>query len=598
MAASLVGGAAIGAVFGELLKAVIDMRDRAVMFKPTLAYLTTTLTAIDPVIKEIEQQNNELGRANTELELLIKEMEEGTKLVYKCSKIHKLNFPARIRYQEQLVALVESLVRFFIIDMQAQTARDLKETLMKVRRIHSAVNKMQSNSNDEETGGGGIVSEDSDSGSANVAVEANQMDLTDETTVTIQQNDECVTEITNSVPVIANSVPETAVEPKILRNNSLEQVMEDLLHLVSQNKEKANNSQEEKHLTTIKSYDQSYPDRKRFMGICLPITPILNKISGGFNPLEPPSVHCMSCDSIIQKNTTSHTEDIETYLYCNRCYDDHIRRKIIFYEGCPHKFDIKELLRASAEVLGNTSYAITCKILLKNGVTLVVKRLKDVMVKKKIFEEKIEIVQRISQHPNVLSPLACYYCSNGENLLVYDYMTKGSFFELLHGTTKDRENPLDWDSRMKILLGVAKGLAHIHSLDGGNYVHGNIRSSNVLVTNDHQGCISDLSMTYSLSISFPQFRNTGYQDRDFCFGRKEKVNVLTQKCDVYSFGVLLFEMLTGRVPSEYNDARAIGDNIQDAWKMKELADECASLVPSKSPSMDEVVRRMEKIRAS
>ncbi|KAL1368839.1 hypothetical protein AAHE18_02G151200 [Arachis hypogaea] len=234
MAASLVGGAAIGAVFGELLKAVIDMRDRAVMFKPTLAYLTTTLTAIDPVIKEIEQQNNELGRANTELELLIKEMEEGTKLVYKCSKIHKLNFPARIRYQEQLVALVESLVRFFIIDMQAQTARDLKETLMKVRRIHSAVNKMQSNSNDEETGGGGIVSEDSDSGSANVAVEANQMDLTDETTVTIQQNDECVTEITNSVPVIANSVPETAVEPKILRNNSLEQVMEDLLHLVSQ----------------------------------------------------------------------------------------------------------------------------------------------------------------------------------------------------------------------------------------------------------------------------------------------------------------------------------------------------------------------------
>nr|XP_025656706.1 probable inactive receptor kinase At5g53320 isoform X2 [Arachis hypogaea] len=448
MAASLVGGAAIGAVFGELLKAVIDMRDRAVMFKPTLAYLTTTLTAIDPVIKEIEQQNNELGRANTELELLIKEMEEGTKLVYKCSKIHKLNFPARIRYQEQLVALVESLVRFFIIDMQAQTARDLKETLMKVRRIHSAVNKMQSNSNDEETGGGGIVSEDSDSGSANVAVEANQMDLTDETTVTIQQNDECVTEITNSVPVIANSVPETAVEPKILRNNSLEQVMEDLLHLVSQNKEKANNSQEEKHLTTIKSYDQSYPDRKRFMG-----------------------------------------------------------------------------------------------------------------------------------------------------------------------TTKDRENPLDWDSRMKILLGVAKGLAHIHSLDGGNYVHGNIRSSNVLVTNDHQGCISDLSMTYSLSISFPQFRNTGYQDRDFCFGRKEKVNVLTQKCDVYSFGVLLFEMLTGRVPSEYNDAlpwdvyldvkdgipvfdSAIGDNIQDAWKMKELADECASLVPSKSPSMDEVVRRMEKIRAS
>ncbi|KAL4338321.1 hypothetical protein HN51_048475 [Arachis hypogaea] len=561
MAASLVGGAAIGAVFGELLKAVIDMKDRAVMFKPTLAYLRTTLTAIDPVIKEIEQQNNELGRANAELELLIKEMEEGTKLVYKCSKIHKLNFPARIRYQEQLVALVESLVRFFIIDMQAQNARDLKETLMKVRRIHSAVNKMQSNSNEETTAGGGSVSE---SDSANVPVELNQIDVNDETTVTIQQqNDENVTEITNSVS-------EITVQLETLRNDSVEQVMEDgtrLLHIASQTKEEANNSQEEKQLTVVKSYDQSYTDQKRFMGICLPTTPIRRKKSGG---------------------------------------------KFTFVEGCPYKFDIEDLLRGSAEVLGHTSYATTYTTEMKNGVTLVIKRLKDVVVDKQEFEQKIKIVQRISQHPNVLSPLACY-CSNDENLLIYEYMPTGSFSKLLHETSEDRDVPLDWNSRMKISLGVAKGLAHIHSLEGGTYVHGNVRSSNVLVTNDHQGCISDLSMAYSLSNSFDQFRKTGYQQNEGWWLEAMKEELTPQKCDVYSFGVLLFEMLTGRVPSEYND---LPTHVKDlaidgfpvydsaisqiykkyARKMRELAEKC-TFQRKEIPSMASVVREMEEIRA-
>ncbi|MED6186965.1 hypothetical protein PIB30_071855 [Stylosanthes scabra] len=142
MAASLVGGAALGAAFGELLKAVLEIEHKNRNFEKTLAYIRTTLTAIHPLIREIEQQNSELGRPKEEHESLIRDMEDGTKLVYKCSKICRCNLPARIHHQEQLAALVESLLRFFIIDIQAQTARDLKETLITVRRIHSAINKM------------------------------------------------------------------------------------------------------------------------------------------------------------------------------------------------------------------------------------------------------------------------------------------------------------------------------------------------------------------------------------------------------------------------------------------------------------------------
>ncbi|TKY63639.1 NAD(P)H dehydrogenase (quinone) FQR1 [Spatholobus suberectus] len=137
----IIAEAAVGAVFGELLKTVLEMKDKAVMFKPTLVNLQSTLIAIAPVIKEIEQHNNDLGRPKEELESLIRQMEEGTKLVCKCSHIHRLNYVARVRYQEQLEAFVDSLVRFFIIDMQAQTARDQKESLLKVRRILSVVNK-------------------------------------------------------------------------------------------------------------------------------------------------------------------------------------------------------------------------------------------------------------------------------------------------------------------------------------------------------------------------------------------------------------------------------------------------------------------------
>ncbi|MED6122603.1 hypothetical protein PIB30_037095 [Stylosanthes scabra] len=169
----------------------------------------------------------------------------------------------------------------------------------------------------------------------------------------------------------------------------------------------------------------------------------------------------------------------------------------------------------------------------------------------------------------------------------------------------DREAPpLDWDSRMKISVGVAKGIAHIHSLDGGTYVHGNIRSSNVLVTNDHQSCISDLSLIYSLSNSFKQFRYTGYQEVDHFF-RPKKIVKLTQKHDVYCFGVLLFEMLSRSLPPArtYSDVidgipvfldEAINGN-RDAWKMIKLAEKCTSQETNDRPSMDEVVREMEEI---
>lgn len=110
------------------------------------------------------------------------------------------------------------------------------------------------------------------------------------------------------------------------------------------------------------------------------------------------------------------------------------KNKLFFFEGSSgsHSFDLEDLLKASAEVLGKGSYGTAYKAVLEEGTTVVVKRLKEVLVGKKEFEQQLEIVGRIGHHPNVM-PLRAYYYSKDEKLLVYNYMPEGSLFFLLHG---------------------------------------------------------------------------------------------------------------------------------------------------------------------
>ena len=221
MAVSLVGGADVEAVFGGLVKAVLEMKDKAKMFKPTLAYLRSTLIAIDPVLKEIQQHNDLLGRPKEELESLIKQMEEGKELVYKCSKIHRLNIRARIRYQEQLVALGESLLRFFMIDMQAQTARDSKETLYEVKRIRSAIDKLPL-----------VITEDTTDSSSDPL--PSLIDLSDREmydSKALQPNDENATKSNPTEEATESEVLQSTSAKDAVGADSAEKVMKDIISL-------------------------------------------------------------------------------------------------------------------------------------------------------------------------------------------------------------------------------------------------------------------------------------------------------------------------------------------------------------------------------
>uniref|UniRef100_A0A804NHW6 Protein kinase domain-containing protein n=1 Tax=Zea mays TaxID=4577 RepID=A0A804NHW6_MAIZE len=106
-------------------------------------------------------------------------------------------------------------------------------------------------------------------------------------------------------------------------------------------------------------------------------------------------------------------------------------RLVFVGKGAGYSFDLEDLLRASAEVLGKGSVGTSYKAVLEEGTTVVVKRLKDVAVQRREFDAHMEAVGRV-EHRNVL-PVRAYYFSKDEKLLVYDYLPNGSLSAMLHG---------------------------------------------------------------------------------------------------------------------------------------------------------------------
>ncbi|KAM3328444.1 putative leucine-rich repeat receptor-like protein kinase [Capsicum galapagoense] len=300
------------------------------------------------------------------------------------------------------------------------------------------------------------------------------------------------------------------------------------------------------------------------------------------------------------------------------------RGKMVFFEGAK-RFELEDLLRASAEMLGKGGFGTAYKAVLDDGNVVAVKRLKELNVGgKREFEQQMEVLGRL-RHPNLVG-LKAYYFASDEKLLVYDFMSNGNLFWLLHGNRGPGRTPLDWTTRLKIAAGAARGLAFIHnSCKSLKLTHGNIKSTNILIDKSGNARVSDFGLAiFATPSSIP--KTNGYRAPEVALdGRK-----ITQKSDIYSFGVLLLELLTGKCPSVVDNGGGVATTyggvldlprwvqsvVREEWtaevfdlelmRYKDIEEEmvgllqiamaCTSTSPDQRPKVNYVVKMIEELR--
>ncbi|WVZ54899.1 hypothetical protein U9M48_005638 [Paspalum notatum var. saurae] len=289
--------------------------------------------------------------------------------------------------------------------------------------------------------------------------------------------------------------------------------------------------------------------------------------------------------------------------------------KLVHFDG-PLAFTADDLLCATAEIMGKSTYGTVYKATLEDGSLVAVKRLREKITKgHKEFEAEAAVLGRI-RHPNLLALRAYYLGPKGEKLLVFDYMPKGSLSAFLHARAPN--TPVDWETRMRIAKGTARGLAYLH--DDLNMIHGNLTASNVLLDDDHSPKISDLGLSRLMTAAANSSVLAAAGALGYRAPELSKLKKASAKTDVYSLGVVVLELLTGKSPAESTNGMdlpqwvasivkeewtsevfdlelmrdaAAGDELVDTLK---LALQCVDPSPAARPEAREVLRQLEQIR--
>ncbi|XP_048441743.1 probable leucine-rich repeat receptor-like serine/threonine-protein kinase At3g14840 [Pyrus x bretschneideri] len=218
------------------------------------------------------------------------------------------------------------------------------------------------------------------------------------------------------------------------------------------------------------------------------------------------------------------------------------------------KFTFKQLKAATtnfdkANKIGEGGFGSVYKGILADGTMIAVKQLSSKSKQgNREFVNEIGIISAL-QHPHLVSLYGC--CIEGNQLLlVYEYMENNSVAHALFGVGESRLK-LDWPTRHKICIGIARGLAHLHEESRLKVVHRDIKATNVLLDKNLNPKISDFGLAKldeedNTHISTRIAGTFGYMAPEYAMR-----GYLTDKADVYSFGILVLEIVSGRNNTSY-----------------------------------------------
>lgn len=292
--------------------------------------------------------------------------------------------------------------------------------------------------------------------------------------------------------------------------------------------------------------------------------------------------------------------------------------KLVMFSGDPDFSTGTHALLSKDCELGRGGFGAVYRTVLRDGRAVAIKKLtvSSLVKSQDEFEKEVKKLGKI-RHSNLVA-LEGYYWTPSLQLLISEFVSGGNLYKHLHEGSGG--NLLSWNERFNIILGTARGLAHLHQM---SIIHYNIKSSNILIESSGEPKVADFGLArllpmldrYVLSSKIQSA--LGYMAPEFAC-RTVKI---TEKCDVYGFGVLALEIVTGKRPVEYmeDDVVVLCDMVRGALeegRVEECIDGrlqgnfpseeaipvmklgliCTSQVPSNRPDMAEVVNILELIR--
>ncbi|XP_020540816.1 probable serine/threonine-protein kinase At1g01540 isoform X1 [Jatropha curcas] len=200
-------------------------------------------------------------------------------------------------------------------------------------------------------------------------------------------------------------------------------------------------------------------------------------------------------------------------------------------------------------LIGNGEFSGVYRGILLDTTRVAVKRLFSKSVQVDDFMNKVELIGHV-RHKNLIKLLG--YCTEGGyRMLVNEYVDNGNLHQWLHGC-QEQVSPLTWSIRMNIIQGVAKGLAYLHEDIEPKIVHLNLKSTNVLLDHQWNPKISDFGIVKLFGTEGNDLTTSlsGYSSQEYASN-----GVLNEKTDVYSFGILVMEIICGRKPVDHNQSQ-------------------------------------------
>ncbi|XP_028796239.1 proline-rich receptor-like protein kinase PERK12 [Neltuma alba] len=214
---------------------------------------------------------------------------------------------------------------------------------------------------------------------------------------------------------------------------------------------------------------------------------------------------------------------------------------------------------SSENIIGEGGFGRVYKGWLSDGKEVAVKQLKAGSGQgEREFRAEVEIISRV--HHRHLVSLVGYCIADHRRVLIYEFLPNKTLEYHLHARGV---KVLDWEKRMKIAIGSAKGLAYLHEDCNPKIIHRDIKSANILLDNAFEAQVADFGLARlhdddNTHVSTRVMGTFGYMAPEYATSGK-----LTDRSDVFSFGVVLLELITGRKPVD--QTRPVGEESLVEW---------------------------------